>query len=436
MNPPPSPALPACARRLPWPIWGVIIALLLAPWPVVWPLLRGNRAAIESNQAWNTVRQFGVTRAPAAPARRLPAGPWGEIEAREIIVGMPEEFVWAELPADFRPRWLFTGFTRERLAEFLRAMPLSDEQRHDLLRPSQWSEEANGVLVLPKVETVLTLTTNTRARIYAQLVDSWDEQSQRFAVPFEPGEMERLLATGRLAPATREMVLRLLYPRGDSLMFGDMRTALAALPTQEERHELVRTLARHRTYLLRLRVGPKSDVDALVAYWRGTTGRSKDLRPILASLARSPGGGVIDVTHLLPPMPRRQLYTYPHVSFDPVEERRDCHWTSANFFNETPDDQFTDAASAARYFYEQCQRVNDAPRFGDVIILFDHHETAVHSAVHVAADMVFCKNGGHYANPWMLQTREEMLRYYNALYSADGGIEERIYRRRTDAAAP
>jgi hypothetical protein len=56
--------------------------------------------------------------------------------------------------------------------------------------------------------------------------------------------------------------------------------------------------------------------------------------------------------------------------------------------------------------------------------------------VYVAADMVFCKNGGHYANPWMLQTREEMLRYYNALYSADGGIEERIYRRRTDAAAP
>lgn len=399
--------------------------VLMLPWLVILPTLSRNRST-----------ETSAERQPVPSATKvvfqLPSGPWGEIEAREITIAVPEEFVWSELPEDFSPRWLFTGFTRERLAEFFRAVPLSNEQRHDLLRPSEWRMETNGVLVLPKVETVLGLSADVRARIYAQLMESWDEQSQRFAVPLRPGELQELFASSRVPAATQDMVYKLLYPRGEVLMFGDMMSALAATPAPEDRHELVRALAQHRTYLLRLRVPPKARVDSLVNYW-STGVRHKDLRPILESLARVKDGGWIDVMHLLPPMPRRRLYTYPYVSLDPVEGKRDCHWTSVNFFKELPDDRFTDAATTARYIRENYEVITSPSRLGDVIILVNHEETAVHSAVYVASGMVFCKNGGHYSTPWMFQTIEEMLLYYNSLYSVDGGVQLRVYRRRLGA---
>ena len=62
--------------------------------------------------------------------------------------------------------------------------------------------------------------------------------------------------------------------------------------------------------LVQLRVKPQTDVEALATYW-GQGRRSKDVRPLLQSLVRVPGGATIDIVHLLPPLPRALLYTYP-----------------------------------------------------------------------------------------------------------------------------
>jgi hypothetical protein len=364
---------------------------------------------------------------PLHQVTTLAPGPWGEIEAHRLELAIPEEYLRVDAPTDYQPQWHFTGFTPERLAEFFRAMPLTEEQRYDLLRPSRWQWDEQGARVHPSSHTVLNLSTNARSRIYAQLVHSWEEQSQRFAVPFYPQEIEDKLAASRLTEHTRVMIRRLLYPRGEWLMFGDMTALLASLADEQERAEVVRVFSRHTTYLLTLRVTPQSNLDELTAYW-SIGGRRKDLRPLLESLARVPGGSTLDVAHLLPPMPRRRLYTYPYHSLDPVEERRDCHWTSVNFFNDPADDRFTDNATVSEFIRTGYEPVSDRLRFGDVILLYTLEGTAVHSAVYIAADMVFTKNGGHFSTPWSFMRLDEMLRFYNALFGADGGVEQRVYR--------
>jgi hypothetical protein len=423
-----EPGEPELPRPLSKPAALLIVLVLLLPWGVVLPvILRGPHEAATTGQRTGSRPASAGYGSPLQQLQMLAPGPWGVIEARRIEVAIPEEFLWVSAPTDYQPKWYFTGFTSERLVEFFRAMPLTEEQRYDLLRPSRWQLDEQGARVHPSLHTVLNLSTNARSRIYAQLVHSWEEQSQRYAVPYLPQEIEQRLAQSRLAPAAQALIRRLLYPRGEWLMFGDMTALLASLADEPERAEVVRVFSRHATYLLTLRVTPQSNLDELTAYW-SIGGHRKDLRPLLESLARVPGGSTIDLVHLLPPMPRRRLYTYPYHSLDPVEERRDCHWTSVNFFNDPADDRFTDAATVSEHIRTSYEPVSDRLRFGDLILLYSLEGTAVHSAVYIAADMVFTKNGGHFFTPWSFMRLDEMLRFYNALFGADGGVEQRVYR--------
>lgn len=425
-------------RRPPRPLsklaGALIVLALLLPWGVVLPwIMRGQHQGIPRVRTDSRPAPAG-SQSTLHQVTVLAPGPWGQIEARRVDLALPAEFLWVDAPSNYQPRWYFTGFTPERLAEYFRALPLTDLERHDLLRPSRWKLDEGGVHVYPALTTVLNLSTNLRSRLYAQLVHSWEEQSQRFAVPFYPQEIEEKLAAGRLTEHTRAMIRRLLYPRGDWLMFGDLAALLASLADDQERAEVVRVFSRHTTYLLTLRVTPQSNLDELTAYW-SIGGRRKDLRPLLESLARVPGGSTIDLVHLLPPMPRRRLYTYPYSSLNPIEERRDCHWTSVNFFNDPTDDRFMDAATVSEHIRTSYEPVSDRLRFGDVILLYTLEGTAVHSAVYVAADMVFTKNGGHFSTPWSFMRLDEMLRFYNALFGPDGGVEQRVYRLKSPAGA-
>jgi hypothetical protein len=51
--------------------------------------------------------------------------------------------------------------------------------------------------------------------------------------------------------------------------------------------------------------------------------------------------------------------------------------------------------------------------FGDVVLVFDAEaKQALHSAVYIAADIVFTKNGGGLGNPWVLMPINQMLKVY------------------------
>jgi hypothetical protein len=115
--------------------------------------------------------------------------------------------------------------------------------------------------------------------------------------------------------------------------------------------------------------------------------------------------------HLLPPFARRRLYTYHAVSEEKSRSGRDCHWSALNFFSEQPDDRFCDVNEVNRVLDEDYYRVRRDFRLGDVVEFFDQRG-AMHSAVYLADDVLFTKNGRNSWHPWMLMKLDDMKYYY------------------------
>jgi hypothetical protein len=182
--------------------------------------------------------------------------------------------------------------------------------------------------------------------------------------------------------------------------------------TAQERARAVKTLCRISTLLVRLRVRPNTNIEEVGRYW-GRGRRSKDITPLLASLPKKPEGYTIDVAHLLPPFARRRLYTYPHPDADPTTPRQDCHWTSMNFFNETPDDRFLSTDYTYEVIMKDYYPVLGEPLFGDIVLLMTANGQALHSCVYLADNIVFTKNGSQAYMPWKLMALSDVRAFYS-----------------------
>jgi hypothetical protein len=98
-----------------------------------------------------------------------------------------------------------------------------------------------------------------------------------------------------------------------------------------------------------------------------------------------------------------------------------------NFFNETPDDRFTDPAYTVRYIEANYYQIAKATKYGDIILFMDgDSNNAIHSAVYLADDIVFTKNGNNMAQPWMLMHLKDLM----MKYESDGPGRMLIYRNR------
>lgn len=122
----------------------------------------------------------------------------------------------------------------------------------------------------------------------------------------------------------------------------------------------------------------------------------------------------MDVTHLLSAFARKRLYTFPPMSDDPLDPRRDCHWTAFNFFNDPPDDHFCDMHYTEQIVSRDYQQVTGPWRLGDIIVLYHPNGQVMHSAVYLADDLVFTKNGGAKVQPWIYMRLDDMLANYTA----------------------
>jgi hypothetical protein len=149
------------------------------------------------------------------------------------------------------------------------------------------------------------------------------------------------------------------------------------------------------------------------------------MRPLLESLKRQPTGGAASILYFLPPFARQRLYSYPLPSQlgDPT---MDCHWSTMNFFNEIPDNRFSDPAYTVAYLKTNYYQIAKPIAYGDRIFLLDKNGNAIHSAVYLADDVVFTKNGNNFAQPWMLMRLKNLI----AEYTTDTPPGMAVYRDR------
>ncbi|HYC72577.1 MAG TPA: hypothetical protein VEB66_15310 [Opitutaceae bacterium] len=355
------------------------------------------------------------------PAR---PGPWGAVEYTRIVIEPPSEF----MAPDYRFRafavWNFGGHGPAELDALWASAGLPPELRSALRDPAIATVTAAGTTLRPPASLVRALPPESRARIYGVLANLPGNPLHEMPFLFRSDMVDEWLDDPTLPPRVYEEVRRLLYRRGNSMLFSDPDLVLPLVASAAERVQLIKTLSRKSALLVRVRVRPDSDIDALAAYW-GRGHRQKDVRPLLQSLARHPQGITLDAAHLLPRFPRGLLYTFPPGS-EPMNPRLNCHWSSMNFFRDEPDPRLADPQLMREVLDRDYRRLEPgAPRlFGDVLLLVRADGTAVHSCVYVADEIVFTKNGYSYQMPWVLATIGDVL----AAYPQEPALEQVVYR--------
>ena len=251
----------------------------------------------------------------------------------------------------------------------------------------------------------------TRSIIYTELARSELNEFHANPIHIVGGDVGEWLRETGLRPKLQDLIRRMTWRCGSALAFSDLRTLLSQAESDAEVRHIFKTTTRRRTLLVRLKIGPGSDMKSLVAYW-SAGGRSLDIVPMLEAAGGRGCETEIDITHLLPAIPRRRLYTYPTPDLAARGRMPDCHWTSLNFFELTPKEYFLDLRLAANHLMQGYEKVGTPYRLGDVLVFMNPEGNAVHSCVYVADKIVFTKNGENSLSPWLLKRQSDIEEIY------------------------
>lgn len=397
----------------------LVLALLGVGGWLLWRGVDAFRAAPSAPEAPASVAE-ALSGADDAPPR---SGPWGDLRIQRITLERPDEFISLPSGDPPAPVWFFAGFTPAQLTQFLAQAPLGPAAAQALGNQAGWQVRPDGVILQPSRELVLGLSREARGALYNQLGRFPQNSAQFHVFKYRRERLAEWMEGSGLSQEGIRLLSQFLYDQGESVCFADFFEVASQLPSQAERRRFLKTLSREPAVLMTLRLNAKSDVDGLVRYW-STQGRAKDIRPLLESIARQPGGGELDIIHLLPRFARLRLYTYPFPSEDPRDSQRDCTWSALNFFAPAPDDRFCDPAVALQALARDYYPIKDAPRYGDLVCLFDRDRRLLHTTVYIADRVVFTKNGAYFSQPWLLEDFNDVV----ARYSTAQGLQVVAYR--------
>jgi len=337
-------------------------------------------------------------------------GPWGELEFTTFSLEKPDGDLpdaRAQFPA---ARWMFEGYTVEKLAALFQSLETSSETRRLLLDRSRWQVAAEGVALHPSRELLRGLRQPARQRLYPILGESRFNFSQFHPFRFRGGGFDEWFANSSLPHETLEIVRDLTYSnKFGALCLSDV-VVLQEKLTPAEFQQVLRTLYSEPTMLVSLRVRPSSDIKALAAYW-GRGGREKEILPLLKSLAHVPGGGSISVTHLLPGFARLRLYAF-HSDTNNVVSDQDCLWSALNFLRKEPDPRLARGVSPYDILKTEFAECRELPLLGDVLMVMENGKD-IHACVFVADDLVFTKNGANAHQPWVLMRLTDVVARYS-----------------------
>jgi hypothetical protein len=336
--------------------------------------------------------------------------PWGELVTSDIDLEQPAEYAGFELDSSQEPAWVFGGMNAEQVRALLISCEIPLSRVDHALSPNLASATASGTVVHPDEDLVLSLSPESRARLYAELAKDPENHWMTSPACFPGRSFDTRFAGANVDPAIVSLTRKLLYPRGDIQCFSDYATVARHVASEQQRLDWVEVLSCQTAVLASLRIRPDTDADKLLGYWeRGI--QVKDVRPLIESLKRLPDGGFINLLHFLPPFARDRLYTSP-LPTRPGDPSLDCHWSTLNFFNDTPDDRLADPKYASAYLGSHYYPIAKPSLYGDVIFVLDDRGNAIHSGVYIADDLIFTKNGGNYAEPWKLMRMKDLATLY------------------------
>ncbi|MGC3992336.1 MAG: hypothetical protein QM796_22085 [Chthoniobacteraceae bacterium] len=398
-------------------------ALILAAGFLTWALLRSTPGPATASvpAATPPVSEDAI---PATPPAVIPL--WGELNERSFQLERPAEYAAFDIGQSKDLSWTFAGMSTPQVRALMQECGVPAALIEHALSTGLATENEGKVIINPDEQLILGLTPTVREKLYGKLA-AFDENFY-MGSPFTYGKKEfKESVLPSLDEPARDLVAKLAYERGHRVFLSDVGFVLAHMPDDAARLKTVKTISLISAVRVRLVIRPDTDIDKLIGYWNVGPGfRETDVRPMLESLQRQKGGGTIGLAYLLPQFVRERLYRFP-LNSKAGEADADCHWSTMNFFNTTPDDRFLDLQYTSDYIAANCYQIATPTHHGDVLFVLDAQGRAIHSAVYLADDLVFTKNGKSFGQPWLIMHLPDVI----AMYSA--GHEARVvyYRNKT-----
>lgn len=350
-------------------------------------------------------------------------GPWGKLKCFYIYIEAPKAMV-EDYPLPFsKPRWSFPQSDAPKLPALFKKAGLPDALTTTLLEPLN-TTTSNGILNLfPPLPDLEAMTPAQREVIYPELAKFPGNEYHSDPVLMTTSTVEEWYRTSKLRPELIAKISKMAYHRGEALAFSDLSAMMNYATSDSEAREIFKAFTRTRSLMIQMELSDDTELAPLLDYWTIGIGiRRKDIEPIMQSIIDTEGVERLGLSHVLPALVRKLLYTYPGQELSRHGVLPDCHWTSLNFFNYEPHEYLLDSRLATSAVLEKFNPVEGPYKYGDILFFLDADKgDAFHSCVYLADDMVFTKNGRNPLSPWVIMKIDEVKKIY--VYDRNGRIQ-------------
>ena len=373
--------------------------------------------------------------APATPSESVfeaNPGPWGRLQCAYVYLEAPKSLIEGfPLPSP-TPRWTLPSSVFSEVPALFARAGLSQTIIDQLLLPQNVIKRDGLVHILPPLPTLENLPPESRAIIYTEFSKYPENEYLVDPVLIIGTSVDEWYRRSKLRPEIIQKIKKMSYMRGETIAFSDIPALLNYASTDSEARAIFKACTRTRNLMIRLMLDKNANADEIIKYWSFGVGiRRKDIEPLVLSIMELEGVDDLGISHLLPALARKLLYTYPGLDMAKHGVMPDCHWTSLNFFNYEPHEYLLDARLATSQVLENFTPVNPPYQYADVLFFLDNTTgDAFHSCVHLADNIVYTKNGRNILSPWVIMRLEDVKKVY--LYKGNGRIQG--FRRKDIAA--
>jgi hypothetical protein len=340
-------------------------------------------------------------------------GPWGVLQYYYFYLEAPQHLIDAFPLPNPRTRWAVPVSEEKAFRTLLDDIFMSDEARVALADIANIGVADGLYAVFPPDFVITSLDPGARARLYLYLAQFESNPEIKDPIRIFSGSVDEWASGTEMRPELISLMKELSFVRHGLLNFADVSFLISQAVSQAEARLLQRYTSRVRTMVVRFDLKNLGDIEPLVEYW--TTGlglRRKQIEPLIQAGVITPGVSGLDLVHVLPPLARKLLYTYPDLSMAVEGKLPDCHWTSLNFFNYNPETLYLEELFAASGLLSDFDMVDEPYKFGDLLVFVTPEMNAFHSAVYIAADIVYTKNGRSLFAPWIVLHLRDVKRLY------------------------
>jgi len=351
------------------------------------------------------------------------AGPWGSLLYYYFYLEAPQHLIDAFPLPNPRTRWAVPLSEERAFRTLLDDIFMSDEARAALADSTNIGVADGLYAVFPPAFVITSLDPGARSRLYLYLGQFEANPEIKDPIRIFSGSVDEWAGGTEMRPELISLMKELCFVRHGLLNFADVSFLVSQATSQEEARNLQRYSSRVRTMVIRFDLKNLDDMASIIDYW--TTGlglRRKQIEPLIQAGIITPGVNGLDIVHVLPPLARKLLYTYPDLSMAVEGQLPDCHWTSLNFFNYNPETLYLEELFAASGLLSDFDMIDEPYKFGDLLVFVTPEMNAFHSCVYLAADIVYTKNGRSLFAPWIALHLSDVKK----LYSESGGDPLRV----------